>query len=83
MGNATGAVPLAVAGLVRFVCAGDPVPMKISPMVHCSNRAMPGIEWPSARRVPEDPVALALAQTYPQQTYPQASEYGFFRKVRQ
>ena len=36
----TGAVPLAVAGLVRFVCAGDPVPMKISPMVHCSNSAM-------------------------------------------
>ena len=24
----TGAVPLAVAGLVRFVCAGDPVPIE-------------------------------------------------------
>ena len=40
MGNATGAVPLAVAGLVRFVCAGDPVPMKISPYAASHNSAM-------------------------------------------
>ena len=51
MGNATGAVPLAVAGLVRFVCAGDPVPMKINPYGALHNRAMPGNErlMPGAR----------------------------------
>ena len=56
--------------------------MKISPYAASHNRAMSWNEGPSARRVPEDPVALALAQTYPQQTYPQASEYGTFRKIR-
>ena len=35
--------------------------IKISPYGALHNRAMPGNEGPSARRVPEDPVALALA----------------------
>ena len=67
--------------LMSGACARDPEPMKISPYAALHNRAMSWNERLMSGVCAEDPVALALPVARPL-TYPQASEYGTFRKVR-